>query len=54
MAVRILTYGSEIKFVAGYTRKDQIRNTRIGEKLNIFNASNKILKSRSQWKYHVL
>jgi hypothetical protein len=39
--------------IAGYTRKDQIRNTKIREDLNILNINNKILKSRSQWKYHV-
>jgi hypothetical protein len=35
--------------VAGYTKKDLIRNVNLGEEL-----SNTILKSRSQWKYHVL
>jgi hypothetical protein len=36
--------------VAGYARKDQIRNTTIKEDLNIFNLNNTILKTRSQWK----
>jgi hypothetical protein len=40
--------------VAGYTRKEQIKNTKIKEKRNIFNLNNKILKSRSQWQYHIL
>jgi hypothetical protein len=43
---------SEIKClrsVACYRRKYQIR-----EELNILNLNNKILKSRLQWKYHVL
>jgi hypothetical protein len=47
---------AEMKFlrcVAGYTRKDQVRNTKIREELNIFNLNSKILKSRSQWKYHM-
>jgi hypothetical protein len=45
---------AEIKLsAAGYSRKDQIRNTKIREELNIFNLNNKILKSRSQWKYHM-
>jgi hypothetical protein len=50
------TESAEMTFLrsaAGYTRKDQIRNTKIREKLNIFNPNNKIRKSRSQWKYHV-
>jgi hypothetical protein len=47
---------AETKFlrsVAGYTRKDRIRNTQIRGKLNIFHLNNNILKSKSQWKYHV-
>jgi hypothetical protein len=36
-----------LRIVAGYTRKDQVRNTKIGEELNIFNLNNKVLKSRS-------
>jgi hypothetical protein len=68
--VHLLTqaYGSEIwtitknrncrdkslRSVAGYTRKDQIRSTKIREELNMFNVNNKILKSKSQWKYHFL
>jgi hypothetical protein len=47
----------EMKFLrneAGCTRKDQTRNTKIREELNIFNLSNKILKYRSPWKFHVL
>jgi hypothetical protein len=39
--------------VAGYTRKDQIGNTKIREELNIFNLNNKTLISRSKWKYHM-
>jgi hypothetical protein len=43
---------AEMKFlwsVVGYTRKDQIRNKKIREKVNIFNPNKKILKSRSHW-----
>jgi hypothetical protein len=36
-----------------YTRKDQIGTIIIREELNTFNLNNKILKSRSQWKYRV-
>jgi hypothetical protein len=43
-----------LKSVAGYKRRDQARNTRIKEELNAYNISNNILKSRSQWKYHIL
>jgi hypothetical protein len=39
--------------VAGYTRKKQVRNTKIIEELNIFNLNTKVIKSRSQWKCHV-
>jgi hypothetical protein len=67
MVVPALTYGSEtwaittietaemkfLRSVAGYTRKSQIRHTKIREERNIFNINNKIIKSRSQWKYHV-
>jgi hypothetical protein len=42
-----------LRSVAGYRNKGQIRNTKIREELNIFNLNDKILKSRSQWKYHV-
>jgi hypothetical protein len=42
-----------LRSVAGNTGKDQIRNTKIREGLNIFNLDDKILKSRSRWKYHV-
>jgi hypothetical protein len=48
---------AEMKFlrnVAGCAGKDQIGNTKIMEELNIFSPNSKILKSRSQWKYHVL
>jgi hypothetical protein len=47
---------AEMRFlrnVAGYTTKDQIRYTKIREELNIFILNNNILKSRTQWKYHV-
>jgi hypothetical protein len=47
---------AEMKFlrsVAGYTRKDQIKDTKIKEELNISKLNAKIIKSRSQWKYHV-
>jgi hypothetical protein len=36
---------------ADYIRKDEIRNTKIREELNIFNLNDKIIKSRSQCKY---
>jgi hypothetical protein len=48
---------AEMKFfrsVAGYARKDQTINTKIGEALNVLNLSNRTLKYRSHWKYHVL
>jgi hypothetical protein len=40
---------AELKFlsVAGFTRKGQIRNTKIREELNIVNLNAKIIKSRS-------
>jgi hypothetical protein len=34
-------------------RTDEIRNIKIREELNIYNLNAKIIKSRSQWKYHV-
>jgi hypothetical protein len=42
---------AEMKFLtaADYTRKHQIRNTKIREELNIFKLIINILKSRSQW-----
>jgi hypothetical protein len=46
----------EMKFlrrVIGCTRKNQIRYTKIRQKLNIFNLNNNILKSKSRWKYYV-
>jgi hypothetical protein len=66
MAVLIVIYGYEkknkkqkiktpdmrfLKNVAGYIKRDHLRNIRIREELNVFNISNKILKSLSQWKY---
>jgi hypothetical protein len=48
---------AEMKFLrsaAGYIRKDQIPNTKIMEELNIIILNDRILKSRSQWKYHLL
>jgi hypothetical protein len=42
-----------LRCVAGCTKKDQIRNTKIMEELNIFYLNNKILKFSLQWKYHV-
>jgi hypothetical protein len=42
-----------LRTVAGYTRNNQIRNTKIRGELTIFNLSKKILRPRSQWKYHV-
>jgi hypothetical protein len=47
---------AEIKFcssAAGYIRKDQMRNTKIREDLNVFNL-NQNFKIQSQWKYYVL
>jgi hypothetical protein len=43
-----------LRNVAGYRRRDEIRNTKIRDELNIFNLNNKILKSGSSWKHHVL
>jgi hypothetical protein len=67
MAVFILIYGSEIwtktkakienaqmNFEGGCICKDQIRNAKAMEELNIFNLNNTILKSRSQWKHLVI
>jgi hypothetical protein len=42
-----------LRSVAGDTRKDRIRNTKIKEELSIFNLNDKIIKSRSHWRYHV-
>jgi hypothetical protein len=36
-----------LRSVAGSTRKDQIRNTKIKEEVNIFNLNAKIIKSRA-------
>jgi hypothetical protein len=33
-----------LRFVSGYTRKDQIRYAKIREKLNILNLNNKTVK----------
>jgi hypothetical protein len=43
-----------LRNVAGYTRKDHLNNNKLKEKLKMFNLHKKILKSRLQWKYHVL
>jgi hypothetical protein len=43
-----------LRSVAGYTRKDQIKNKKIEEEIIIFNLSNNIQNSRSHWKYHAL
>jgi hypothetical protein len=43
-----------LRNTTGYTRKDQLRDTRIREWLNSFILNNKIIKSISQWKYHTL
>jgi hypothetical protein len=45
---------NSFKNVAGSTRKDQIRNTKIKEELIIFNLHNQFLKFRSQREYHIL
>jgi hypothetical protein len=37
-----------LRSVAGYTVKDQTRNTKIKEEPNIFNLNAKIIKSRSR------
>jgi hypothetical protein len=42
-----------LRNVAGYIRKYQTLNNINREELKIFNLNAKILKSRSQWKYHV-
>jgi hypothetical protein len=41
-----------LRSVKGYTRKDQIRKTKIMQEPNVSNLSNKILKSGSWWKYY--
>jgi hypothetical protein len=42
-----------LRSAEGYKRKNQIRKMPIREELNIFKLNNIILKSRSQWKYHM-
>jgi hypothetical protein len=42
-----------LRRVTGCIGKDQTEYTKIRETLKIFNLNNKILKSRSQCKYHV-
>lgn len=44
-----------LRSVAGYTTKNPGYNsTNIRKDLNILNRNNEILKSRSQWKRHIL
>jgi hypothetical protein len=38
--------------IADYTKKEQVRNTKIREELSIFIQNAKTIKSRSQWNYH--
>jgi hypothetical protein len=48
---------AEMKFlrsVGGYAGMSETSNTNIKEEFNIFNAHNKILIFRLQWKCHVL
>jgi hypothetical protein len=42
-----------LRNVAGYTRKDQTRNTTIREELNVLHLNAEIIIFRSQWKYHL-
>jgi hypothetical protein len=47
---------AEMKFlrnVAGYTLKDQIRNTVIRNELKVFSLNNRIQNSRLNWIHHV-
>jgi hypothetical protein len=40
-----------LRSLAGYIWRDQVRNTKIGEEFNTLNINNNILKSRSQLRY---
>jgi hypothetical protein len=42
-----------LRFVPGYTRKDQI-HIKIVNKVNIFILNNKIVNSRSLWNHQIL
>jgi hypothetical protein len=42
-----------LRNVAGYTLKDQIRNTVIRNELKIFSVNNRIKKNRLNWIHHV-
>jgi hypothetical protein len=41
-----------LRTAAGYIRKNQLRNSKIKEKLSIFNIYANFMTSKSQWKYH--
>jgi hypothetical protein len=49
---------TDIKFCKAMSECSRLhkegRNNKIREELNFFNINNKILQSRSQWKYHIL
>jgi tRNA threonylcarbamoyladenosine modification (KEOPS) complex Cgi121 subunit len=44
---------AEMKLLRGCIWKNQIRNTKIREELNIVILNAKIIKSRSQWKHNM-
>jgi hypothetical protein len=42
-----------LRYIAGYTRKDQVRNKNIRQTLNIFNLNDRIQHNKKNWYEHI-